>query len=97
MDKLLIVDEQGDVLALHDDDLPDFGPRKIARASEVEPDENGNWTVRLTEHPVNGLFAGTVIAHGVARRETALLMERAFIQTWIMGGEIRGKETTAGL
>jgi len=91
MDKLILIDNDGDVVTLHADDLPDFGRPKVGRASHVEPglvSGSDGWDVVLSDHPRNGAAAGTVVASGIPldRREEALRIEADYIQREIMGG-----------
>lgn len=79
-DDLLVFRPDGTMLAVYDDDLPDLGPRVVPRASHVEPDPAGGWTVTLTDIPENGRHAGRVIASHVPRRAEALRLEAEFIQ-----------------
>lgn len=83
--KRVYVVENGTVKTLYADDLPKLGPQKISRASNVEPNENGSWDVILTDSPINGKFAGHVIARNVPRRDEAIKLEVDFINANILG------------
>lgn len=76
----------GVIRTLYKDDLPK-GKQTVARASNVEPDPAGGWTVQLTDHPLNGAHAGKVIARNVERREDALKAEVDYINTHILGAK----------
>jgi len=96
MNKVLSIEADGSLTALYDDDLPRVGPRQIVRASTVEPDEHGLWTVQLSDDPLNKQFAGEYLynewatdkdkihAKKFERREEALAAEVAFINTYIL-------------
>jgi len=88
VDKLIVLEENGDVTTLHSDDLPDFGPARVARASHVEPGAAGSdgWDVVLTDHPLNGDLAGHVVAAGIPmnRRQQALDAEVEFLQDHVL-------------
>ena len=105
MDQLITVDENGKVLSLYDDNLPNLGKRKITRASNVEPDEDGNWIVRFSRNEHSGRYSSRYMALSTfgftatvhrskafrfGRRESALEAERLFIQTIILGGKDNG-------
>lgn len=86
MDKLLVIREDGNVETLYSDDLPQLGPQKITRASNVEPDPDGDgWQVQLSAAPQNGCLKGWVIARHVPTRAEALKLEVDFIQRHILG------------
>lgn len=85
MEKVLTIEPDGTLLTLYADDLPNLGGIAIARASNVEPEADGNgWSVILTNHPANGQYAGREIARHVPRRDEALRLEVAFIQENIL-------------
>lgn len=89
--KLLVIDEEGDVLTLHADDLPDLGVETARRASHVEPGllpGSSGWDVVLSDHPLNGEHAGRVIARDVPinQRKRALDLEVQWLQENILGG-----------
>jgi hypothetical protein len=96
-DKVIVINEKGNVLCLYDDDLPDLGHKTILRASEVEADQD-TWTVRLSAHPANGCFALMYLGEGDATvpaitdarhfstRAEALAAEVKFIQKHILEG-----------
>jgi hypothetical protein len=81
---VLTIDAQGTVQCIYDEtiDLASLGPLTIARASHVEPDENGRWWADL--QPVNGPKLGSF-----ARRSEALAAERAWLE---MHWPVRPKE-----
>lgn len=54
--KVIVIDEAG-MTSLWDDDMAGEGA-DIERASEVEPDGCGRWTVKLADSALNGCFAG---------------------------------------
>lgn len=84
-DQLLVFSE-GTMTSLYDDDLPPVGIEKqISRASNVEPDFYGGWTVVLSDNPRNGPWAGKLIGASFGRRADALAFERRFIQENILG------------
>lgn len=90
MEKLLVIDADGDVTTLFADDLPDLGEVQVGRASHVEPGlvpGSKGWDVVLSDHPLNGEHAGKVIASGVPlnQRQHALDLEVQFIQQNILG------------
>ena len=78
--------DKGHVTTLYNDTLPDLGPRKIARASHVEPGETG-WDVVLTDHPRNGKYKGHVVGRGYPTRREALDAEVDFINQHILKGD----------
>jgi hypothetical protein len=83
--KRVYVIENGTVRTLYADDLPKLGVQKISRASNVEPNANGTWDVILSDNPLNGKFAGHVVARNVARRDEAIRLEVEFINQNILG------------
>ena len=60
MDKLITIDEKGNILTLYADDLPNLGAMQILRASRVEycGGSDAGWTVQLSRVKQNGIFAG---------------------------------------
>lgn len=81
MQKLLVIDTDGTVNALYDDNLAFLGQPEIKRASEVEPEPDGNgWYVKLSGDPRNGKHAGEYILRNGRSRAEALAFEVAFIQ-----------------
>lgn len=74
--KNCVIIENGRARFIHDDDLAQamsqHGDVQIRRASHVEPNEHGKWTVDLT--PVGGPKIGTF-----DRREMALECERLWL------------------
>lgn len=93
MEKLFVIDGDGDVTTLFSDDLPDLGEVQVGRASHVEPglvSGSKGWDVVLSAHPLNGEYAGKVIASGVPlnQRQHALDLEVQFIQQNILGGSV---------
>ena len=65
MDKLITIDEQGRVLTLYADDLPDLGMKYVCRASHVEwLDAIQAWVIKLSNDPANGVLAGKYLASG---------------------------------
>jgi len=93
-DKLITVQENGDVLALYDDNLPALGKQIINRASHVEPSPDGNgWNVTLSNHAANGPWKGQVIGRNIRTRREALDLEVKFIQDIIMHDRIQDHES----
>lgn len=87
-EKVITIEPDGSVVMLHDDNGPKLGRAEIARASEVEPEENGQgWYVRLTDHPLNGVHKGKYIARHVPRRDEAIALEISWIQQNILAPE----------
>jgi hypothetical protein len=88
-DKVYVIDKKtGNVLSLYDDNSPlaGLGPQTVSRASNVEPAASGSgWDVILTDNPINGSFAGHVVARNVARRDLAIQLEVEFINANILG------------
>lgn len=75
-EKLFVIDEQGDLTTLYADDLPDLGPIKVTRASNVEYElvpGSGGWDVQLTDETFNGPYAGQVVLN----KDQTVLPERA--------------------
>jgi hypothetical protein len=73
---VISVDEEGDLVYIYDDDLADAFPgavKTVARASHVEPAEDGTWTADM--QPVGG----GVLA-GYALRKEALEAEVAWLE-----------------
>jgi hypothetical protein len=90
MDKLIKI-HNGVVTTLYADDLPELGTQKIQRASEVEPEADGDgWFVKLTDHPRNGKWAGHTVARHVPTRAVALACEIQFIQDVVLQGKEPG-------
>ena len=85
------IDPQGNVISLASDCHP-LGDGERKRASEVEPNAEGGWDVTLTDHPLNGSHAGTVIASKVPTRKDALALEVAWINRHIIGKDARDGE-----
>jgi hypothetical protein len=77
----LVVDPAGLITTLYTEelDLAALGPLRITRASHVEPDDKGRWTVDLG--PIGGPVLGTF-----ARRSAALAAERAWLEAHRLGG-----------
>lgn len=87
MDRVYVIDEQGNITTLYSDDLPvaKLGQQKISRASNVEPSPDGNgWLVQLADNPLNGEHAGRVIARNVQRRDEAIRLEVEYINKHIL-------------
>jgi hypothetical protein len=75
----LVIDPSGQVQCLYDEaiDLASFGHLQIARASHVEPDEQGSWWADLA--PVKGPKLGPY-----SQRSDALKAERSWLQSnWL--------------
>jgi hypothetical protein len=74
----LVVDRQGQVVALYGEaiDLGALGALTIQRASRVEPDEDGRWSVDL--QPLEGPRLGPF-----DRRSEALTAEEAWVTDWL--------------
>jgi hypothetical protein len=72
---MLVVDPRGGVRCLYDEaiDLASLGPLSIDRASNVEPDEHGQWWSDLS--PVAGPKLGPF-----AHRSAALAAERHWLE-----------------
>lgn len=84
MDKLIVIRPDGSVESLYDDCLHALGRvHGTARASHVEPGENG-WDVVLTDDPRNGKWRGHVVGRGYLTRKEALDAEVAFINANIL-------------
>jgi hypothetical protein len=79
------IDENGDILTLYSDDLVALGAMKITRASNVEPDESGKWSVQLSDDPALGEHKGVTIGSGFTTRAEALDFEVAWINKNILG------------
>ena len=76
----LVVDSDGSVWCLYDEtiDLRALGVPLVARASYVEPDEQGYWQVDL--HPVDGPVLGPF-----AQRSEALACEAKWLaEHWLL-------------
>ncbi len=71
----LVIDRRGVVRAVYDEaiDLAALGPLAIARASHVEPDQQGHWLADLS--PVSGPVLGPF-----GRRSEALEAERGWLE-----------------
>lgn len=54
----IVIDARGTVQTLYDEalDLRSLGPAIITRASQVEPDQSGQWWARIIEGPCLGPF-----------------------------------------
>jgi hypothetical protein len=78
----LVVQADGNVRCLYDEqiDLHVLGRVSIARASHVEPDNNGRWLADLS--PVNGPVLGPF-----THRSEALAAEQDWLQTNWLGRE----------
>jgi hypothetical protein len=87
--KVYVIDKAtGTVTSLYSDDSPlnRLGPQTVSRASNVEPAASGQgWDVILTDNPINGKFAGHVVARNVPRRDLAIKLEVDFINEHILG------------
>lgn len=92
--KVYVIDKAtGNVLSLYSDNGPlgALGQQSVSRASNVEPAASGSgWDVILTDNPINGRFAGHVVARNVARRDLAIQMEVDFINEHILGVAAHG-------
>jgi hypothetical protein len=80
----LLIDPKGTIATIYDEllDLAPLGSITIRRASHVEPDEQGRWTVDLS--PVGGPVLGPF-----ALRSAALDAERAWLSTYWLESEAR--------
>lgn len=88
---LVEVAPNGDLMFLYDDNLRglmDAGQAKVTRASDVEPDENGQWTADLKRvgGPVLGPFR---------LREEALTAEREWLEANHFGTKLNKGEADA--
>ena len=75
----VVISKQGDVRCLYQEaiDLSQLGRLTIARASHVEPDDQGRWRANLA--PVNGPQLGPF-----ARRSDALQAEQVWLDAnWL--------------
>ncbi len=99
MDKLITIDEKGQVLTLYADDLPKLGDTKVIRASFVDwSEKRQGWFVKLARIPENGGFGGMFLGENNATvpneraalmftsRSDALNGEVAFITKFVMEG-----------
>ena len=80
----LVVDRQGMIRGLYDEavDLAALGEVHLSRASQVEPDANGDWWADL--QPVRGPKLGPF-----ARRSLALAAEQAWLKAhWLLQGPV---------
>jgi hypothetical protein len=77
----LRIDARGQVVCVYDEaiDLAVLGPPIIRRASNVEPDDQGQWWVDLG--PVNGPCLGPYL-----RRSEALQAEAAWLDAYLFPG-----------
>ena len=76
----LVIDRRGRIRGLYDEmiDLGALGEVQLSRASQVEPDANGEWWADL--RPVDGPRLGPF-----ARRSIALAAEQAWLETnWLL-------------
>ncbi len=79
----LLIRSSGEIQAVYSEelDLGVLGPRSIARASHVEPDETGKWLADLS--PVNGRTLGPFTLRSQAiEAEIAWLTEHLLTSTW---------------
>jgi hypothetical protein len=78
---VLRIDPYGQVTCIYDEaiDLSLLGSQSIRRASQVEPDESGQWWADLG--PVNGPRRGPY-----PRRSDALAAEQSWLETHIING-----------
>ncbi len=83
--KVYVVEEDGSIVGLHDDDMILPGAtQEIERASIVEPNPNGTWFVRLTDAARNGKWAGHLVGDNYPTRTAALAAEVEFINKNIL-------------
>ena len=78
----LIVDPDGGIRFIHNDDVADLftaQERRTSRASHVEPDDSGGWTADMS--PVNGPVLGPF-----ARRQEALDAEVTWLRSAMVAG-----------
>ena len=78
---ILIAEPNGLIRCVYDEaiDVTQLGPASIERASHVEPNDDGTWTVDLT--PVNGLMLA-----GFNCRSEALAAEIEWLEiNWLNG------------
>jgi hypothetical protein len=93
-DKLLVIGKTGVIRTLYSDDLRKLGgTMQIGRASVIEPNEKGLWSVVLTDHPLNGQYKGQVVAVDLESREEALKIEVDYINTHILGKDHANERT----
>jgi len=84
-EQVLVIDEAGTIHTLYDDGLHEIGEVvNTARASHVEPGENG-WDVVLSDDPRNGRFKGHVVGRGFKTRKAALDAEVDFLNEHVLG------------
>ncbi len=78
---ILRLDSHGQVQCLYGEtiDLAALGPLSIRRASEVEPDEDGQWWADL--EPVHGPRLGPFV-----RRSEALTAEAVWLEQYLFAG-----------
>lgn len=86
----VFVIENGTVVTTFGDDqiFPEgLGPARFNRASLIEPDQAGLWTVQLTDDPINRTFAGQVIGMNFKTKADAVRFEVDWINQYILGSE----------
>lgn len=83
--KTLVIETDGSITTIYDDDLPPVGPRKMERAASVEPDEDGLWSVTMSYSELNGRIKGVKMASGTVSRAAALQTEHYIVEKALHG------------
>jgi len=78
-EEVYAINDEGEVTTLYADHLTELGALKINRASNVEPEADGTWTVQLSDDPIFGEHRNKVIGSGFKTRAAALAFESAWI------------------
>lgn len=88
MEKILIVDEDGAIIGVHDDDMPLVGGvRETKRSASVEPLPDGHWEITLADIPELGAWKKKKLKKKFDTRKEALEVELLLVQKILVAVE----------